>query len=595
MNLVILPPPSEAADEAERSVLAEVIAHGECLARVRQTGLEPKDFQNERGRVIFAAVLRLDEQGRAVDANTLIDELEQRGDLNRAGGRAGVFGLAEQSVTPLNAEDHARIVIRAGRHREGQQLLRRAELLSGRDPGTAQALAKEAAARFEEATAAASELKSDAEQEAAQWPDPLAEEALHGLAGDIVRAIDPTTEADQVAILLQLLAFFGSAAGRTPHFLHEDTRHGLNEYVLLVGATSKARKGTSEKRVRNLFKRAAPEFMSRIKSGLTSGEGVIWEMRDPIRKLDMKTGKVEVDDPGQPDKRLLVVEGEFASVLKKFERDGSSLSPVMRVGWDGDRLDTLVSERSKAKAVVEEPHLAIVGHITADELTRSLSRTEMANGLGNRFLLACVKRSKYLPFGGGVPAGLNEIVMRLHDAVRWAHEIPAPIEMDLSARRVWEAIYSPLSDGKPGLRGAMLARGEAHVRRLAAIYAVLDLVAEVRREHLLAALAVWDYVEASVRYVFRDASLGDPDADAVLAAVRESGEAGISRTELAEHFGRHWKGDRLASALALLEERSLISSSREGSGRGRPAMRYRASDLGFWEGHRGYLELARNV
>src|SRR5262245_7440807 len=43
-----------------------------------------------------------------------------------------------------------------------------------------------------------------------QWPDQLAEEAYYGLLGDIVRAIEPHTEADPVALVLQVLTGFGS-------------------------------------------------------------------------------------------------------------------------------------------------------------------------------------------------------------------------------------------------------------------------------------------------------------------------------------------------------------------------------------------------
>ncbi len=34
----------------------------------------------------------------------------------------------------------------------------------------------------------------------ATWPEPLADEAFYGLAGDIVRTIEPHTEADPAAL-----------------------------------------------------------------------------------------------------------------------------------------------------------------------------------------------------------------------------------------------------------------------------------------------------------------------------------------------------------------------------------------------------------
>jgi hypothetical protein len=51
-----------------------------------------------------------------------------------------------------------------------------------------------------------------------------------------------------------------------------------------------------------------------IAHGLSSGEGLIWNVRDPILKT--VNGETQVIDEGITDKRLLVVEGEFANVLK---------------------------------------------------------------------------------------------------------------------------------------------------------------------------------------------------------------------------------------------------------------------------------------
>ena len=51
-----------------------------------------------------------------------------------------------------------------------------------------------------------------------QWPPPLAMEALHGLAGEVVSIIEPHSEADPIALLLHLLTAFGNLVGRGPHF-----------------------------------------------------------------------------------------------------------------------------------------------------------------------------------------------------------------------------------------------------------------------------------------------------------------------------------------------------------------------------------------
>jgi hypothetical protein len=78
-------------------------------------------------------------------------------------------------------------------------------------------------------------------------------EAFTGLAGEIVRLIEPHTESDPAGLLLSAHAFFGNCVGRGPHYVVESTKHGPNLYVLKIGDTAKARKGTGEDRVRALF------------------------------------------------------------------------------------------------------------------------------------------------------------------------------------------------------------------------------------------------------------------------------------------------------------------------------------------------------
>ena len=65
---------------------------------------------------------------------------------------------------------------------------------------------------------------------------------------------------------------------------------------------------------------------NRIVSGLSSGEGLISQVRDAMSKTN-KEGDEVVDRPGGARQTLLVVEEEFASVLHMIERDGNTLSP----------------------------------------------------------------------------------------------------------------------------------------------------------------------------------------------------------------------------------------------------------------------------
>ena len=400
------------------------------------------------------------------------------------------------------------------------------------------------------------------------WPE-ASPFMFHGLAGDIVRAVGPHTEADPVALLVQLLAAFGSAIGRSAHFRAEADEHFGNLFVVMVGISSKGRKGTSWGHVKHLFALADPQWEGFcIQTGLSSGEGLIWHVRDAVEKpvKNKATGEAELEtvDPGIADKRLLVMESEYASVLRVASRDGNTLSAILRDAWDRGRLQTM-TKNNAAKAT--GAHVSLIGHITADELRRELSSIEAGNGFANRFLWVCVRRSKELPEGGDLQEeALHPLAGRLAAVIEEGRKAGL-LERDENARALWRAVYHDLSEGRPGLSGAVTSRGEAQTMRLALLYALLDGAEAIRREHLTAALALWDYVEASAKYVFGN-SLGDPIGDDILRALRNAPN-GMSRTEIRQLFQGHQSSNRIGQALALLlkHNRARVVSNADTGGR----------------------------
>jgi hypothetical protein len=134
----------------------------------------------------------------------------------------------------------------------------------------------------------------------------------------------------------------------------------------------------------------------------------------------------------------------------------------------------------------------------------------------------------------------------------------------------WEEVYGPLSEGKGGMFGAVTGRSEAQVRRLAALYAVLDESDEIEPQHLEAALALWQYAEDSARYIFGDAT-GDPVADTIYAALKGAGTDGMSRTDISNLFKRHMSAERIGQALAFLLETGRAEPKQNTDTGGRPS------------------------
>jgi hypothetical protein len=90
------------------------------------------------------------------------------------------------------------------------------------------------------------------------------------------------------------------------------------QFVVLVGQTARGRKGSSWGHVRRLLEDADGGFARCVVGGLSSGEGLIAQVRD---------GE---DSHAPVDKRRLVVEPEFAQVLKVLAREGNTLSAIVR-------------------------------------------------------------------------------------------------------------------------------------------------------------------------------------------------------------------------------------------------------------------------
>jgi hypothetical protein len=407
-------------------------------------------------------------------------------------------------------------------------------------------------------------------------PDPA---AYTGLAGDLIKAIEPITEADPVAILVQFLVGIGNAIGRGPHFYVEDTRHGVNENVLIVAESAKGRKGTSEDRALGPIARADATWAEqRHAFGVSSGEGLIWSVRDaiyglkPIRAAEKGGPVIDYDrqivDPGVEDKRLLVRLGEFGSVLRLVERPGNTLSPIMRAAWDGKPLASL-TKNSPARAT--GAHISTFGHITQDEL-RTINRTEVYNGLLNRFLIVSARRSKKLPDGGqlGYEADryLTENVCQVLEFGRTAEEMVR----DGDAQELWADIYDELSEGREGLLGHATSRAEAHVVRLSMVYALLDRTDVIGVDHLQAATAVVEYAERSAAYLLGTLT-GDPQLDRLLRELERAGRS-LTRTEVRDLYHRH------GNTGAIIEKgvaRGLLEVATEATeGRDREIIRLRS-------------------
>jgi DNA-binding MarR family transcriptional regulator len=390
----------------------------------------------------------------------------------------------------------------------------------------------------------------------------LDEAAFHGLAGRFVNVVLPHTEADPAALLLCFVTAFGNLVGPGPHAVVSGTNHPARLSLLLVGESGASRKGTAQGCVNLVMKLADADWYGEsVTSGLTTGEGLIQAV------------KSSEDE----SRRLLWVETEFGRTLTAANREGSTMSAVLRQAWDGDNL--AVATRKDALRVAGDHHVSIIGHVTPAELRAKLHSLDTVNGFANRFLFALVRRSKLLPEGGDLHTQHTELA-DMSESIQQAAGIARRRKFlirNAAARELWAEVYPDLSMGTDDLVGSMSARGSAQVLRLSLVYALLDEAEFIGPDHLRAALAVWGYCKASIRAVY------DPlpeQAVKLLKAIRDSTPDGLTTTDQYRPFHGHITASELAAIRDRLEAEGLIVTVRTETA-GRAVQTSYATDQGL--------------
>ncbi|MGO9178009.1 MAG: DUF3987 domain-containing protein [Candidatus Limnocylindrales bacterium] len=383
--------------------------------------------------------------------------------------------------------------------------------------------------------------------DAPAWPEPPDRLAYHGPLGEVALAIAPDTEADPVGVLATLLAMFGAACGgeRT---LYQGSLQRPALYVLLVGDTGfRGRKGTALDVARAFFRLAYPELDALWLVGVASGEAIAGHL---VRRQ------------AESEARVLIVEPEFGRLLTIMNREGSTLSPILRNAWDGVPLG---HARARDEALVTRHHVGLLGHVTPVEVRAKLTDVDAANGFANRLLFLAVRRSHLIPF----PCAPDEIVQPWVEAVHRAiveARAPGELAFDAAARERWEWFYAQLAaTPRLGLAGAVTGRHEAQVARLSLVYALADRSATIGPAHLEAAIALADYGRRSAVWALGD-STGNRHAD-VLRRMLADGPLDWEGAKRA--LGLRYAAD-VAEAVAVLVDAGLaevVSLPRPGGGR----------------------------
>ncbi|MHB8421525.1 MAG: DUF3987 domain-containing protein [Leptospirales bacterium] len=379
-----------------------------------------------------------------------------------------------------------------------------------------------------------------------QWPEfPKCD---FGIISEITEEATRKSEIDPAAIALTSLVFAGAAFGADSYLKVGDSKHYPRLFAVLVGASSRGRKGSSADPVQRVFTHA--KDTPPISPGpLSSGEGLIYAVRDASDKQDQEGNPLDL---GVDDKRLLVHDGEFASVLKAAKRESNTLSAIIRTAWDSGNIEPLTKT---PKNNTTGAHISFVSHITREELKSSLSEVDGFNGFSNRILWCCVRRQNETAFPEGISDQKAESLGKVLSGAILLARRGGMVTWDQEAKTIYEKSYPILTRDESGLLGAATSRAEAQVIRLALIFALLDESRTIQKTHITRAIAIWNYCLKSARYLF-----GSLEVDSRENKILEYLQTGEKKsTEITkELFRGHVSG--LGAVLENLQAKGRITS-----------------------------------
>jgi hypothetical protein len=337
-------------------------------------------------------------------------------------------------------------------------------------------------------------------------PDPA---CLYGLVGDVARAGSENTEANPLAIALNFMAYLSAGIGRGAFTYVGNTRHYCRIFGLHVGRTGRGRKGDAaslvhriDMAIRASNEHGAPQVHS---GGLSTREGLALMIHD-----GWTAGKKEVEPIH--DKRLWVIESEFANILHQSKREGNTLSSALRDAWDGVSIKPATKGHPRVWA--SHPHICLSAGITPSELHSLLAARELTNGFANRFLIIWAERTVILPFPLATPqAEVDALAKRVLEVIdfagglRFAERDVLNVTMTDAAKSAYSKLYhAELNDQSAGERiTALLERRAPTLMRIAMLFALCDLKKVVDVHHVEAALAWIRYWMESVKFIFSDA------------------------------------------------------------------------------------------
>ena len=339
--------------------------------------------------------------------------------------------------------------------------------------------------------------------------------AWRGLFAVYWSLVKDTTEAADAFHFAAFLQVMGCTLGRRLHVYHAG-RQFPNFYTCLVGRSGLTRKDTTTSRGRAVLDalhaypddEKDPSF--KVVRGIRSYEGLLDELA------------------GERKVRLIQL-GELLSLFAKASQQNlSTIIPALTELYDCP--DLLNPPVHQDVTPAREPFLSIMAGTTQDWLQKALTERDIYGGFANRWLYFYGLPKDPMPNPPKVDKKEQAaLVQSLNEIRNWADSVPdGEVTISDDANTLFDGYYREYYRRcqQPGLIPTLVVRIQDFIWKIALLYAADSLSEAISADHLEAAIAVGNYLEASVAEVF--ANFGSSNTKAqemrLLDFLRSEGE-----------------------------------------------------------------------
>jgi DnaB-like helicase N terminal domain/Protein of unknown function (DUF3987) len=506
----------------ELAVLGCCLLDRDAFSRLRPL-LKSTDFAAKEHQIAWDVFSDMDAHDVPIDGTLFVEMARKVGVFERLGGESFVRLIAESACATTTVTRYAEIILEHSAARQSQQIADQflREAASGkRSPGE---LVKALTKRLLSIEYVEQQVNTEDDLVTHPLPQPMADAAFYGPAGEAARFFAPESEACAEGIYVNLLTMLGHLIGTRPHVLLGSATHRCNLFSGNTGMSGVGRKGTNI--TDGIWMLIEAGQRVKFSRGLTSGEGL-------IGAVNRQHGPV------------FCLETEFGGTLKCMGRKNNNMADVLKQAWDGPHLSIL----TKSEPVeCDGAFVSMISQMTYGAVRSLFSSADIESGLANRYLWVHTYQGQILERRidwADLKKRFAPIAERLKAAIQWAQKETSddiPMLLTDEAEDFWfkgGGTYRRLCTPRMGMYGIATQRRAQQVMRVAMNFAVLDCLHTIGLNHLTAALALWDYCDATAAHIWGSPQL-EGDVEKIIEVLKAE-KVPMVKTEINRRaFGGH--------------------------------------------------------